>query len=319
MDQDRREFGLTLAAIIVVAGQASHDMATADPPPLTLEEMEDAAVDLRDRFYFVPPAALLREAAGQWHAVHQLLQRPISGRVRDRVLVLAGTVACRAASLGRFAGDQVALRRFSVLAGQYAAKSGDPLLAGEVAVIRSRTAFGTRQFMKAAMLAAEGRAAAHPGQRARLAACEAEAWGAAGRGDDAHAALADMRALSTRAIRWADSDQAICTAVTLSALGEHRPAADLASTYVGSSDNDPQGIGWAQTVIGRASLASDRPDPAAAAHHGRLALAATADADLTVITRVSDLHGQLRRTAPRAADVAELGQAIADARAALTA
>ncbi|WP_416210212.1 helix-turn-helix domain-containing protein, partial [Frankia sp. Cr1] len=146
VDQDRREFGLTLAAVIAAAADASHAMATADPSPLTLEEMEAAADLLTAQLYDLPKDILLRRAAGQWHQAHQALSRLVSGPVRARLLVLAGGLACRAAALGRRTGDATVLRHFGVLAGQYAAESGDPLLVGDVACLRSRTAFQAAQY-----------------------------------------------------------------------------------------------------------------------------------------------------------------------------
>jgi hypothetical protein len=317
MDQDRREFGLTLAAIVALAGEVSDEIATADPTPRRLEQMEADADKLRDDLYTVPAKVLVQQAATQWHSAHLALARPVSTPVRSRLLVLAGTLACRAASLGRVRGDLTVMRQFGVLAGQYADESGDPLLIGQVAALRSRAAFSSGQFAKAAALAGAGQAAAHPGQRARLAAYHAEALGAAGRGGEAYAALDEMRLQSRRAVHWTPGDQIIFAAATHSALGEHGPATQLAQAYIDGGDHDSEGIGWGHAAIGRALVVGDRPDPAAAAHHGALALAATPDADFTVIGRVSDLHADLRRVAPRAGEIVELGLALDAARATL--
>ncbi|WP_157734775.1 helix-turn-helix domain-containing protein [Pseudofrankia inefficax] len=319
VDQDRREF-LSLAAIVALAGQVSDDIATADPTPRTLDRMEADADELSAQIYDLPTPVLLGRAASQWHAAHVLLDRPVSAPVRARLLMVAGAVSCRAAFLGRRTGDLTIQRHFGVLAGQYADESGDPLLIGQVAGLRSRTAFSAKQYAKAAALAAAGLNTAHPTQRARLAAYQAEALAAAGRAGEARTALDTMYAESRRTtFRWTTGDQLIFGAVTLSTLGEHRPAADLADAYITGGEFDGEGVGWAHVTIGQALFAADRPDPAAAAHHGRLALAATPDADLSVITRVADLHTHLRQAAAGDSEVAELGQALAGARASLTA
>ena len=128
---DRREFGgLTLAMILDTAGEASNAMATADPPPLALEEMEAEADAIADRVYDVPAQATLDCSATQWHAAHLLLGRPVSDGARSRLLSLAGSLACQAACAGRILGSADVVRKFGTLAGQYAEASGDPRSGG---------------------------------------------------------------------------------------------------------------------------------------------------------------------------------------------
>jgi len=322
---DRREFGgASLAALIAAAVAASDEIATGGVTPMTLEEMEADAEDISASMYQVAPLVLLGRAASGWRDADALLSRRISGDVRPRVLLLAGTLACKTATLGRWTGDAAITRRFGVLAGQYADESGDPLLIGQVAGVRSRTAFSAGQFVKAADIAARSRQAAHPHARARLAAYEAEAWSAAGREAEARAALTVMREESRHATTtglgatpWTDGDQVIFSAVALANLDDGQ-AAELAGRYVIGADNDAEGVGWAHVVAGRALVAGRRPDPVAAAHAGGLALAATAAVpNLSVISRVADLHSTLATNWPDADGVGELGDAVGNARAGL--
>jgi hypothetical protein len=178
-------------------------------------------------------------------------------------------------------------------------------------------AFERGEFTRAADIAARGRPLAHPAQRARLAAYEAKAHAASGRETAARDALDEMRAQSRVATRWTDGDQVIFAAVTFADLRDWAPAADLAQQYVTGGDNDRQGVGWAHATTGLCLIAGDRPDPAAAAHAGILALDATVGPDMSVLRRATRLHTELARRWPDVVDVAVLGDAITTARAAL--
>lgn len=315
---DRRDFGgLSLAVILTAAGQASNDLATANPPPLTLEEMEAEAEEIAAAMLDGDHAVLLRRAAKGWHDAHVILTRPVSGEVRGRLLLLAGGLACKAAFLGLYLGNADVVRRFGTLAGQYAAESGDPLLVGKVACLRSTAAFERGQYAQAAETAARGRAAAHPSQRARLAAYEAEALGAAGREGAAREALAVMRAQSRSATSWTEGDTVIFEALTLAHLEDWSPAGELARLYIDGGDNDRQGVGLAHVTVGRCLLGRDSPDPAAAAHAGMQALEATPGPDMIVVRPAATLHTDLRRRWPTVAEVSRLGEALETSRAAL--
>jgi transcriptional regulator with XRE-family HTH domain len=326
---DRREFGgLTLAAILDVVGEASDAMATADPKPLTLAEMEAEAEEIANEVYDVPAQVTLDRAATRWHQAHLLLARPVSDGIRLRLLLLAGGLACQAAHAGKTLGDAVVVRRFGTLASQYVEASRDPSgkarndrilrLTGQVACLRSRIAFDGGQYLEAAEIAVHGRERGHPAQRARLAAYAAEALAAAGKNEEARCALNEMRAASGGASRWTDGDQIIFAAVTLGHLRDWEPAADLARQYAAGGDNDREGVAWAHATVGRCLLlGGDEPDPAAAAHAGVLALDATVGPDMTVLRRTAGLHAELSRQWPRVPEVIQLDHALATARAAL--
>ena len=121
-------------------------------------------------------------------------------------------------------------------------------------------------------------------------------------------------------MRWTAADAAIFTAVTCAHLRDWAPAADLARQYAAGAfpGSDCEGVGWAHVTVGGAFLAADRPDPAAAAHAGLLALDATAGPDMSVLQRVTSLHARLGRW-PGEAEVARLDAALTTARTALPA
>ncbi|WP_261574429.1 helix-turn-helix domain-containing protein [Frankia gtarii] len=110
---DRREFvqagALTVAAGI--AAEVSRRVASADPDPLTLDELDERLLDSR-----------------------------LSARVRTRVTVMAGLFSFTAGWLAFNLGDDAAARRFASLAELYARDVDDPLLSGSVATLKTSIA-----------------------------------------------------------------------------------------------------------------------------------------------------------------------------------
>jgi hypothetical protein len=317
---DRREFGeLSLAALAAAAAAASDTIARADPTPLTIEELEAEQGDIFAVLHSVAPAVLLPRVAGNWKQVESYLQARLTLSVRTRLTVLAGHFARALATLGRFAGEQQMARRFAVLAGQHAEDTGDPLLVGAVALLRSRIALDAGQYGKAADIAGRARLSAHPGQRARLSAYQAEALGAAGRDVEARDALAAMRDAMAGAIcssvpaviSWNDTEEALYGAMTLVRLSDGIKAERLALRAAGEYVDDDEGVGLAHVTAARALIAREHPDPGAAVGEALATLDVVRRVPNAVISgRLASVHGELTRRWATLPDVRALSDQL---------
>jgi len=319
MDPSRRQFGLSfsLAAVLAAADVASEEMATADPTPRQLGTLEADTRRIRAGLNTTAPKQLLAEAVRRWDNAKTWLGRDVSGPVRARLVLVAGQLTTTIAWLGRNLNQPRITEAFGDLAGQYATRSGNPLLIGRVAALRTVLAIDVGEYDLAAEHASTGRRDAHPSQRARLAGYSAEALGASGRRAEAEDALLAMRANLRGASGFGEPAEQLFTSLTLAGLGDP-DAFEFAARAADWYGDDADGVGLARVTAGRGLLLAARPDPAAAAHEGLLALQATATVtNADVSRRASDLHRDLASRWSGVAEVRQLGHAVAEARAGL--
>jgi hypothetical protein len=316
---DRREFGgATVAAMIVAAtsaaGVVSDEMARADPTPRELSTLEADTRRVWDNLNRVPPDRLLPAALSQWNDARTHLRRDVSNPPRGRLNRVACTTATSMAILGNRMGRSAMADTFADLAGQYAARSGNPIMIGRVAGLRAILAADAGDYDLVVDVIGPVRREAHPSQRARLTAFQAEAYGQTARVQQAHDALADMRADLRHSVGFSDAGAQLFTAMTLTALGD--PAGhEYAVRAAGWLGDDTDGVGLANVTAGRALLLCDHPDPVAAAGAGRSALRATAEVtNAGVAHHVAGLHRDLADRWPDVAEVRQLGDAVTQAR-----
>ncbi|WP_374690133.1 helix-turn-helix domain-containing protein, partial [Frankia sp. AvcI1] len=159
---DRREFvqagALTVAAGI--AAEVSRRVSSADPDPLTLDELDERLDDIGSRYTAMPHATLTPLVLGGWRDAERLLDSRLSARVRTRVTVMAGLFSFTAGRLAFNLGDDAAARRFASLAELYARDVDDPLLSGSVATLKTSIAYYTGRHTAAADIAGQARAGA---------------------------------------------------------------------------------------------------------------------------------------------------------------
>lgn len=284
---DRRQFGeLSLGALAAAAATTSETIARANTTALKVDDLEEEQTEIFGLLHSTPHDELLPRVAGDWRTVEGYLETRLTFAVHGRLTLLAGHFARALATLGRMAGNRQMARKFAILASQHADDTGDPLLIGAVALLRSRIALDAGQFSKAADIAGRGRLAAHPGQRARMAAYQAEALAAAGRMVEARDALAAMRAAMPEAIcssapaliSWNEAEEALYGSMTLVHLSAGIEAERLALRAADEYVDDDEGVGLAHVTAARALIIRDHPDPGAAVREAR--------ATLDVISRV---------------------------------
>ncbi|MBX6389727.1 MAG: helix-turn-helix domain-containing protein [Frankia sp.] len=304
MSVDRRTVlgGGALAAALAAAADTSRAMATADPDPLTIDELEQEVAAISGRMFAVPHAVLFASTLQRWATVDQMLASRLTLATRARLTLAAGYLASYTASLGGFLGQPQVKRRFLVLARQYADDTGDPLLIGTVAGAQSRAALALGQFARAADVAGAAIPTAHPYVKARLAGYQAEALAAAGHPDRATDALATMRAsmpnlpLMPGTSRWDAGEEATYAAMTCYRMGDAPGAIRNGLEALDAIDGDDfQGVGLAHISIAFGRILADRPDPAAAAVEGGHVLdimQVTPDASL--LARAEELREALR-------------------------
>ncbi|WP_131785264.1 DNA-binding protein [Protofrankia symbiont of Coriaria ruscifolia] len=302
-DTDRREFVQSgaLAAAAGMAAEVSRLIASADPDPLTLEEMEVDVDRIAATYMTTPHEVLTPRVLDGWRGAETALAGRVSLASRKRVTVLAGQYSYYLARLAFNTGDDVAARRFAVLASQYADDVGDPLLTGSVAGLRSSIAYYGGRFHMAAGLAAQARRSAHPYMRARLAAYEARARAATGDVDGARAALAAMTdAVFDSAPMFGEPPfdvEAVAgfTAVVAGRLGDGERAEAHARQSIAileTRNGYPEDYGNTLAALSVALLLRPRPEPEEAAAVAMRALDVVATFPTrTVVQRARDLSG----------------------------
>jgi hypothetical protein len=309
-----------VAAALALAEAASQAM-TAQPSVWTLAQLEEAATTVAERYWTTSHAVLLPSLTSRYGQAEQIAQAARRADVQHRANVVAGQYAYYLARLGYHSGDREMTAGFATVAQQYAEITGDALLAGSVAGLRSCVAFCGGQFGEAADYA--GRAlhapGVHPYAKPRLAAYLAGALAAAGHEDRARDALAVMQEagrvrldVMPGAGLWDDGEDLIYSALVLADLRDAGEAQSRArDALAGLSSDEYEARAFAQLALGRA-LADD--DPAEAATAGISALTMTnAWPSTVVVMRAGRLHKHLVVRHRAVPEVIELGAAISPA------
>lgn len=330
-ETDRREF-VELGVLTVAAGVAaevSRRVAGADPDPLTLDELDERLDQIGASYTTAPHTALTPLIVGGWRDSERLLDSRLSGRVRNRVTLMAGLFAFYGGRLAFNLGDDGSARRFASLAELYARDANDPLLTGSVASLQTSIAYYTGRHTAAAEIAAQARAGAHPYLRARLAAYEARARAAAGQHDQARQALRDMQESV-----WAGESQPgtepfgeelvhTFVAVVSGRLGDGEiaePHARRSLTILQATGGGYEDIGGTYNALAQSYLRRARPDPEQAADAASRALAALEGRPTrTVIQRSGQIWQELGARWEGQRAVVELGERLQAHRRALPA
>jgi len=275
---DRRQVlqtagSLTAAEVVAVLAQR---VATADPTPLDLGNIEAAVMRAAEDYQVLPDRFELRTRLEQEHlGVEALLDRRLSMTVRDQLTVHAGRYCYYLAWLTFNIGDDRAARVYSTMARHHAAEAPDPLLVGSVAELRSGLAEFAGAHEVAADIAAQARKdpAAHPYARPALAAFEARAAAQLRQPDRARAALADMEVdlwsgpLLPGPDLFGEEAAQAWLAIVLGRLGEGEAAEGhaRASLTMLAATGEPFLIAGTCTALATAFLHRRRPEPEQAA------------------------------------------------------
>ncbi|OHV58684.1 helix-turn-helix domain-containing protein [Pseudofrankia sp. BMG5.36] len=188
---DRRD-ALRSLALGVLAAEISRKIAAADPDPLSLDDYEMDVHRVAAAYFTTPHPQILADLAPNWQQVESLLDTRLSSSTRKRLTNVAGWYAFYLGLASFDVGDDKAARGFLSLSSQHAAETGDLLLSGSSAAIRSTVAFFNDAYDLAYEIAGPSQQKTHPYTRPILAGCAARAAAQAGRTDDAHQALRDL-------------------------------------------------------------------------------------------------------------------------------
>jgi hypothetical protein len=298
------------------AERMSRAITAARPDPWTLTELAEDSVTIGARYWSTPLEQLLPEVIARWEQCADMLERPLIGKICVQVIGLAGQFAYYAARIGHHTGDRRLASGFGTLASQYAEASGDSLLIGSVAGLRSVIAFDGARYAEAADIAGQATRVAHPYNRARLFAYQAEALAAGGHTDAARDALAEMRRnlvdlppMPGMAI-FDETDGLIFSAMALADTGDPAAAEALAREAIAGIPADQyMSHGHAWVTVGKALAGHD---PGAAADAGLRAHEADRRwPSVDIESRVRRLHRTLAREHGDVAEVVHLGEAVA--------
>jgi transcriptional regulator with XRE-family HTH domain len=328
---DRREF-VELGALTVAAGLAaevSRRVASADPDPLTLDELDERLDQIGSSYTSTPHATLTPLIVTGWRDAERLLDSRLSARVRTRVTTMAGLFSFYGGRLAFNLGDDAAARRFASLAELYARDVNDPLLIGSVATLKTSIAYYTGRHSAAAEIAGQARIGAHPYLRARLAAYEARARAAAGQHDQARQALRDMQDsvwLGEPMVGTEPFGEELIhcfLAVVSGRLGDGEyaePHARRSLAILQSAGGGYEDIGGTYNALAQAFLRRTQPDPEQAADAASRALAVLDGRPTrTVIQRSGQIWQELGARWDGQRAVVELGERLAAHRRALPA
>ncbi len=314
----RRDFlhAATVPAVATVLGEveeASRAITAGQPDPWTLTELADDATRIGEIYWSTPLDQLLPEVTTRWRQCRDMLRRGPEGATRQRVLELGGHFSYYAARIGRHTGHRRLASGFGTLAAQYAEVSGNSLLIGSVACMRSCAAFDSTRFTEAAEIAGQAAGQAHPYTRARLYAYQSRALAAGGHPDEARDALAEMRRhmvdlppMPGTAL-FDEGEQLLYSAIALADIGDRDAEVFAREAIAGIPADQYQAHGLAWVTIGKARADSD---PGAAADAGLRALEANrAWPSVPVKDGARSLHRTLARDHGKVAEVVRLGKA----------
>ncbi len=303
-----------MASVLGEVEEASRAITAGQPDPWTLTELADDATRIGEVYWSTPLDQLLPEVTARWRQCRDMLRCGPEGAARQRVLELGGHFSYYAARIGLHTGDRRLASGFGTLASQYAEVSGDPLLIGSVACLRSTMAFYAARFAEAADVAGQAARVAHPYNRARLFAYQARALAAGGHPDEARDALAEMRRHMVDlppmpgAALFDEGEQLIWSAMVLVEIKDNRTAEAFAREMMaGTPADDYQAHGFAWVTIGKARAGRD---PGTAADAGLRALEAIrAWPSVHVEDGARQLHRDLSQRHGDVAEVVQLGEA----------
>jgi len=187
-----RRDALRSLALGVLAAELSRRIATADPDPLSLDEYEMDVHRVAGAYFTTPHQQTATQLAPAWETVEGLLDTRLSPGPRKRLTNVAGWYAFYLGLAMFDLGDDEAAIGFLRLATQHADETGDLLLSGSSAAIRSSVAYFNDAYDLAYEIAGPSQVKTHPYTRPVLAGCAARAAAKARRPDEAQSALRDL-------------------------------------------------------------------------------------------------------------------------------
>jgi hypothetical protein len=328
LNRDRREFfagaAVTPAAAAALAlAEAASRAMSARPAEWTLTQLEEAATTIAERYWSTPHEVLLPALTSRYEQAERIAQATRQLDVQHRANLIAGKYAYYIARLGYHGGNREMTAGFATVAEQYAEITGDALLTGYVAGLRSCVAFCGGRFGEAADYA--GRALHAPEVdryvKPRLAAYLACTLAAAGDKDKARAALDVMWETGRTKLNlkpgvgpWDDENDLIFSSLVLADIGETGEARSRASDAIAGLRHrySYEAQALVQLALGRA-LADNDPADAAAAGITALTMNKIWPATLVVV-RAGRLHKHLAANHNAVPEVIELGRAVDTAR-----
>lgn len=317
-DTQRRSF-LKLATVAALAAETSRQIASADPDPLTIADVEDDVEKFAVSYATTPHSVLLPQVERRWIQVDRALGGRTTLGAQERLTLAAGRLSYYLSRLAFNYGNFTDARRFSVLSEQYARQTQDRVILGSLAGMMSGIAYYRHQYDNAVSVFANY-PADPPYLVARNAAYRARAYGRLGNIEAAREELHVMRhSLAdgipqpgdlplTEAASW------MFTASTLAFCGEGVHAETFARRSIAA--HEASGIGkafqeeWANALLSLAFALLQREHPVV----DEAAITVVQAIDLvddypthTVIQRAGELAARLHehRALPAVADLGE--------------
>jgi hypothetical protein len=311
--------GLTLG---VLAAELSRKIATADPDPLSVDEYEMDVHKVAAAYFTTPHQQTVDQLAPSWETVERLLDTRLSAGPRKRLTNVAGWYAFYLGLANFDLGDDETAIGFLRLSTQHADETGDLLLSGSSAAIRSSVAYFNDAYDLAYDLAGPSQAEAHAYTRPILAGCTARAAARAGKSGEARLTLQDLEGNVWSGGLMPGPNPANAAfahgfhAVTLASLGDGTRAEEharvgLASQMAGGEGQFVQLAGkW--TTLAQTYLRRPYPEPEQTADAVLRAVAALDGRySRTVVQNAQRLSRELDGRWPDLPRVKDLGEAIA--------
>ncbi|WP_154677155.1 XRE family transcriptional regulator [Parafrankia discariae] len=330
MDTNRRSAlrGGVMLGSAAAAASVYERIAGADPRPAALEKFEAEIHEVAQIYRTTPHHVLIARLEPKWRQIEALLDTRVTLAVRARLTNLAGWAAFYLGTLGFDIGADDAAREFLALASRHATESGDALLSGSAAAIRSSVAYFTGAYTAAADIAHRAQDGAHPFALPILAGCEARAAALAGRPHDARRALHVMQDNV-----WSGGlmpgpnpgDEAFAcgfAAVTLANLGDgeaaERHARQGLELELANGPDHVVQVSGKYNSLARAYLRRQSPDPEQAAEAVRTALLTLQGRpNRTVIQQAGTMWKEMDSRWSELSDVRDLGELVTTSRRAL--
>jgi transcriptional regulator with XRE-family HTH domain len=257
----------------------------SDADPMTLDELDQDVERFTLECPGIPHAELFPQVWDDWRHVEKLLDGRQSLKDRAHLTLLGGQFTYFLARLSFNMGDYGAARRHAVLAWQYAADVGQPVLCASVRTLQGTIAFYASQHQKALEFLQAADLYQTRYSRPRIAANRARAYSVLGEDSKARHALAEMeQALVDVRPQPGDAPYTTATALsalasTLTRLGDGAAAEEYARQAV-ALHNVPSAEGTLFEDRGNATLnlaaslvVRSQPEPEEAARLGIQAIA----------------------------------------------
>lgn len=265
------------------AAAASRRRSDADP--MTLDELDQDVERFTLECPRMPHAKLFLQVWDDWRHVEKMLDGRQNLEDRAHLTLLGGQFTYFLARLSFNMGDYGAARRHAVLAWQYAADVGQPVLCASVRTLQGTLAFYAGQHQKALECLQATEPYQTPYSRPRIAANRARAYSVLGENSKARQALAEMeQALVDVHPQPGDAPYTTATALsamasTLTRLGDGAAAEEHARQAVALhnvpgaegalfEDRGNATLNWAASLVVRG-----QPEPEEAARLGIQAIA----------------------------------------------